>query len=610
MDRNQFLGLILMLVLITVYFQFFAPEPPAPEEIDNIVESTEPITPISEDTVTTTTMETVLSDSAQVKLNEMKFGLFSPLASGQNKQLTIENENIEVTFNSKGGSISKVVLKDYKRYDGEPLTIFNGGQSINVYFEHLSRQINLSDLYFDSQTRNINDTTVVNFSFNVNGAGLVLTYKVPKAGYLIGYEIESKGFHKQIEAKNLNLFWSAKLARLETDLKDARNRTSVMYQTTNGDSDNLSRTSTSHEEETLQEPVKWVSFNQKFFTSSIIAENAFNSAFVTLDPSSDSSFVKNASMQLEIPYTDLAAGKAKFSLFYGPNDYHVLKTVTDGFSANLELGWFLLPWINKFLVIPIFNFLENYIPNYGIVIIVMVLLIRLLLSPLTYRSHISMAKMRVLKPELDAIKERVGEDMQKQQTEQMDLYRKAGINPLSGCIPMLLQFPILVSLFYFIPAAIELRMVPFLWADDLSTYDSILNLPFNIPWYGDHVSLFTLLMAISTLLYSIANAQVTTVQGPMKTLQYIMPVMLLFFFNSYPSGLSYYYFISNLVSFGQIALFRKFIDEDKIKQIMEENKKKNANKKKSKFQQRLEDAMKANVEAQKREGPKKKTKKK
>ena len=195
--------------------------------------------------------------------------------------------------------------------------------------------------------------------------------------------------------------------------------------------------------------------------------------------------------------------------------------------------------------------------------------------------------------------------MQKAQSDQMELYRKAGINPLSGCIPILLQFPILVSLFYFIPSAIELRLESFLWADDLSSYDSILSLPFNVPFYGDHVSLFTLLMAGSTILYTMANSQMTTIQGPMKTMQYLMPIMFLFFFNSYPSGLSYYYFITNLVSFGQIALFRKFVNEDKIKLIMEENKKKNVNKKKSKFQTRLEDAMKANQAAQKNKGKKK-----
>ena len=383
-------------------------------------------------------------------------------------------------------------------------------------------------------------------------------------------------------------------------MDDTRRRTTVSYGLATGDVDNISRTATSHEEETVEEPVKWITFNQKFFSSGIIAKTAFPGAFVTLDPSTNSEIVKYGSLQTDIQYTDLANNQFGMSFYFGPNDYYVLKDLAPNFSENIDLGWFFLPAINKYVIIPIFNFLERFIPNYGIVIIIMVVLIRLMISPLTYSSHISMAKMRVLKPELDDIKERNDGDMQKAQSEQMDLYRKAGINPISGCIPVLLQFPILVSLFYFIPAAIELRQVPFLWAEDMSTYDSILDLPFSIPFYGDHVSLFTLLMAGSTILYTLANAQMTTVQGPMKTLQYVMPIMLLFFFNSYPSGLSYYYFVSNLVSFGQIALFRKFIDEDKIRVLMENNKKKNANKKKSKFQSRLEDAMKANEAAQKK----------
>jgi YidC/Oxa1 family membrane protein insertase len=231
----------------------------------------------------------------------------------------------------------------------------------------------------------------------------------------------------------------------------------------------------------------------------------------------------------------------------------------------------------------------------------MVLIIRVILSPLTYKSHMSMAKMKVLKPELDLIKEKHGDDMQKAQQEQMQLYSKVGINPLSGCIPMLLQFPILLAMFNFFPNSIELRQKSFLWAHDLSTYDSILDLPFTIPFYGDHVSLFTLLMTASTILYTWSNSQMQAqMQGPMKTMQYVMPVMFLFFLNSYSSGLTFYYFVSNIVSFGQIALFRKFVDEDKILKKLEENRKKNANKKKSAFQLKLEEAMKASEQTKKK----------
>ncbi len=600
MDRNQFIGLLLMLVMITVYFQFFAPEvPEPPQEVDNAPVSADSIAasePAQEESQTAAQM----SDSAISELNKLKYGVFSAASAGTEKLETLENENIKVTFSSKGGLIKEVQLKDYEKYDGSPLILVDDQHSINLYFQHLSKQVNMNDLYLTGNTRSYSDSTQLTFTLSANGGVLKQIYTLPKSGFELKYRLESSGFERQVDPTNLTFIWNASLPKLETDLKDARSRTSINYYLANGESDYLSRTSTSHEEETFNENIKWITFKQKFFSAGIISQKTFPGGYISVDPSNSDEVVKRGSIQTEIPFTNIASNEASFTFYFGPNDYNILKNVTEGFSDNVELGWFFLPAINKYLIIPIFNFLELFIGNYGLIIIVMVILIRLILSPLTYSSHISMAKMRVLKPELDAIKERHDGDMQKAQTEQMDLYRKAGINPLSGCIPVLLQMPILVSLFYFIPAAIELRMESFLWAKDLSTYDSILNLPFTIPFYGDHVSLFTLLMAGSTILYTMANSQMTTVQGPMKTLQYIMPVMLLFFFNSYPSGLSYYYFISNLVSFGQIALFRKFIDEEKIKKVMEENKKKNQNKKKSKFQTRLEEAMKANQEAQKK----------
>ncbi|MFY0686126.1 MAG: membrane protein insertase YidC [Cyclobacteriaceae bacterium] len=596
MDRNQFLGLILMLSLITIYFWFFAPEVPEPQTIDN--------QPVAVDSVSVPNQPVAqaeqLSDSAKSKLNELKYGLFSDAADGVPQSLVQKAGDLSVTFSSQGGRIINVELTGYKTYDEQPLNLFNENHSLNIYFDHLSRQINLADLFFEPSVKKMGDSTQVIYTLDVNGSQVQQIYTLYSSGYQIGYQLKSNGFDKQIDAKDLNFFWGAKLAKVERELKDARNRTTVRYYALNGDADDLGVASQDHEEEQIGQPVKWLAFGQKFFTSAIIADNSFANAFITQDVPMDEDVVKAGTIQASIPYTDLASNTVGFTFYFGPNDYNVLKNVTDGFSDNVNLGWLFLPFINKYLIIPIFNFLEMFIGNYGLIIVIMVIIIRILISPLTYKSHISMAKMRVLKPELDAIKERVGDDMQKVQTAQMDLYRKAGINPLSGCIPVLLQFPILVSLFYFIPSAIELRLIPFLWAEDMSSYDSILNLPFTIPFYGSHVSLFTLLMAGSTVLYTMANSQVTSVQGPMKTMQYIMPVMLLFFFNSYPSGLSFYYFISNLVSYGQMVMFRKFIDEGKILKLMEENKKKNANKKKSKFQQRLEDAMKANQEAQKK----------
>ncbi|MCK5665034.1 MAG: membrane protein insertase YidC, partial [Thiotrichaceae bacterium] len=283
-----------------------------------------------------------------------------------------------------------------------------------------------------------------------------------------------------------------------------------------------------------------------------------------------------------------------------PNSYPLLKKITPDFNKNVYLGWPPVNLVNKWIIIPIFNWLKNYIANFGIIIIILVLIIKLALSPLSYKSYISMAKMKVMKPELDELKEKTGGDQQKFQQEQMNLYRQVGVNPLSGCIPMVMQMPILFAMFYFFPGSIELRQESFLWADDLSTYDSIMTLPFTIPVYGDHVSLFVLLMTASTILYTWSNNQMTTVQGPMKTVSYMMPLIFLFVLNSFPASLSFYYFVANIITFAQQAIIRKFVNEDKIKAILDENRASGKGKKKSKFQQRLETAMKASEASKKK----------
>lgn len=606
MDKNNIIGLTLMMVMLAVYFQFFSPEPPVSEIIDNPVVDNSPSN-LSEKVNNEVALNLPLdpSDSSLTQLNTLKYGLFASKIAGEESIISLTTEELEVTFTNKGGTFKNVEIKNYTTYDSLPLHLFNENHAIDIYFEHLSKSISLKDLIFESELIKYSDSTVLVYSLDLNGKRLRQIYTLYDQGFVINYRMENDGFDELIDTKNLNFYWEGKMPKIERELLDARQRATTRYYSISGNTDYISKTSTEYEEMPIDEPVKWLAFNQKFFTASVIAENSFSKGLITLTPSNDDQIVKQGALSSEIPFTDFVNNQAQFKFFFGPNKYSILNEVTEGFSQNIELGWVFLPFINKYLIIPIFNFLERFMSNYGLIIIIMVLIIRVILSPLTYKSHISMAKMRVLKPELDAIKEKHDGDMQKAQSDQMELYRKVGINPLSGCIPVLLQFPILVSLFYFIPSAIELRLESFLWADDLSSYDSILSLPFNIPFYGDHVSLFTLLMAGSTILYTMANSQMTTIQGPMKTMQYLMPIMFLFFFNSYPSGLSYYYFITNLVSFGQIALFRKFVNEDKIKLIMEENKKKNVNKKKSKFQSRLEDAMKANQTAQKNKGKKK-----
>ncbi|MFT6827888.1 MAG: YidC/Oxa1 family membrane protein insertase, partial [Roseivirga sp.] len=308
--------------------------------------------------------------------------------------------------------------------------------------------------------------------------------------------------------------------------------------------------------------------------------------------------VKGGEMSLGIPMADVYEG-GQFKYYFGPNNYKILQKVTDGYEENINLGYVFVSWVNKYIIINLFDFLQRYISNYGVIIMIIVLIIKLALFPLSRKSYLSMAKMKVLKPEIDALKEKTGGDAQKMQQEQMKLYREVGVNPISGCIPVVLQMPILFAMFFFFPNSIELRGESFLWATDLSTYDVLFYLPFTIPFYGSHVSGFTLLMTLSTILYTWSNNQVSTVQGPMKTIGYVMPLIFMFVLNSYSSGLSFYYFVSNIITFGQQALIRRFVNEDKILATLEENKKKNANKGKSKFQQKLEDAMKASKEAQK-----------
>ncbi|MCX7638750.1 MAG: membrane protein insertase YidC, partial [Cyclobacteriaceae bacterium] len=357
----------------------------------------------------------------------------------------------------------------------------------------------------------------------------------------------------------------------------------------------------------------WVSVKQKFFLNAVISDKGFSQAVMqTSVQEADTSTVKNGGFSVQIPAEQLSSGQAEIKFYFGPNDYQTIGKVAPQFAKNVYLGWPPVYWINKFVIFPVFHFLTKIFSNYGLIIIILVILLRIVLLPLSYRSYLSMAKMKVLKPELDEIRDKFGDDMTKVQQEQLKLYQQAGVNPLSGCIPILLQMPILFAMFYLFPNSIELRQQSFLWADDLSTYDSVINLPFTIPLYGNHVSLFTLLMTLSTLIITWQNNQISSVQGPMKSMSYIMPVVFMVVLNSFPAGLSFYYLMSNLVTFGQQAIIRRFVDEEKIKKIMDEHRKAMAagGGKKSRFMAKLEEAMKASEEARRRAEEERKKRKK
>lgn len=618
MDKNQLTGLVLVSLLVFLYFHFFAPEPIPVEEKEE-TRTTQLVTPDQREEASAVREDTTtLPDSIQNLENQARYGAFAAGAGGAEEEVVFENELVELTLSTQGGNIKKVLLKNYNTFDGKPLVLLDEESNRFDFIVNSEKgPVNLSDLYFQPSSTGAavaaEDTVSIAFTLDLdNGRKITKTYTLSGDSYLLGLDVQMEGMNQVVQGENMVFHWKNHLISQEEHIELGRQVTTVNYYLTDGESDNLSPASTEREEAEVTTPIKWVTFKQKFFTSGIIASDQFSGGQFSseVDPA-DSNTVKTTEMTLNMPISGLQAGTDDFTFYFGPNNYQILKKVTPGFSENVNLGWGPLSWINKFLIIPIFNWLENFIGNYGIIILILVVIIKLLLAPLSYKSFLSMAKTKVLKPELDEIKAKYGDDMQKAQSAQMQLYQKVGVNPLSGCIPMLLQMPILFAMFYFFPNSIELRQEPFLWAKDLSTYDSILNLPFTIPFYGSHVSLFCLLMTLSQLIYTWSNSQMTTVQGPMKTMQYIMPVAFLFFLNSFPAGLTFYYFVSNIFTIGQQAVIKRFVDEDKIRKVLEENKKRNVGKKKSKFQQRLEEAMKGAEEAKKQKaGSRTKVKKK
>jgi YidC/Oxa1 family membrane protein insertase len=602
MDRNSAIGLTLIGAMLVVYFFWFAPHPEPPQKTAS--------TPsISRDSVEKSAPQQVVKDDS---LAAVTFGAIATAFKGEEKLTSIQTNKFNLTFSNKGGVIQYAELRNFKTYFGKPLVLIDERSStFTLSTRYKGENLDLYALYYDVNSIKMGDTTVVTFSVKPgDGAELIQTYKIPEDGYEITYSIVSKGFDKSL-SEQLTYQWSNAMRPREKDINDSRNNTTITYNE-GGKVDWLTERSTEPQKETFGSDLKWVTFKQKFFLTSFISTNGFKGGEIeTSMNSADTSVVKQGSVKVFIDTQKLANGSANFTYYLGPNEYRKIGNVAEKFNQNVYLGWPPVYWINKFVIFPVFYFLTTFIHNFGLIIIILVILIRLILLPLSYRSFLSMAKMKVLKPELDEIKEKYGDDMTKTQQEQLKLYQQVGVNPISGCIPLLLQMPILFAMFYLFPNTIELRQEHFLWAEDLSTYDSIVSLPFTIPFYGSHVSLFTLLMTISTLVYTWQNNQMSTVQGPMKFMSYMMPIIFLFVLNTFPAGLSFYYFMSNIATFGQQAIIRRFVDDGKIRAIMEENKRKNASGdgKKSKFMTRLQDAMKASEEARKQTEETKKKKK-
>ena len=546
------------------------------------------------------------------------------------EEFTVENDVMSVRFSTRGGQVTGVTLKDYRKYaprkeEGRPVEMMDPetaqfGMTFYVRNGLNNVDVNTLDYVFEADpvTTIPDGAQLVVMRLPVAAdASLEYRYLIydtasPERDYLVDFDVRLVNMAAEMANQTqIRLDWAASTYQNEKGFKNENMYTTVAYRFP-GDS-SVEELSMSEEERSKEvtTSVNWVAFKQQFFSSVFIApENVSyaNMGFTTAQPGSG--YVKNFRAQMTVPYTADTEGY-DFAFYYGPNKYSILKkvTATEGDDLYMErlipLGWGIFGWVNRWFVIPVFDFLRNYIPSFGIVILILAVLIRLIISPMTYKSYVSMAKMRLIKPQVDELVKKYPkqEDAMKRQQATMELYKKAGINPMGGCIPLLIQMPILIAVFRFFPASIELRDQPFLWADDLSSYDSILNLPFSIPFYGDHISLFALLMAASMFFYSYYNYQQTAstqtqMPGMKFMMVYLMPVMLLLWFNSYASGLCYYYLLSNLLTIGQTLVIRRMVDDSKIQAIMQANAARKSNGKKSKFQQRYEELMRQQEAAQ------------
>lgn len=517
-----------------------------------------------------------------------KLGNFAPAAMEKEvEEVILENEHVKYVFSSKGGLMQYAEVKNFVTFDSLPLVLMNPENSkMNLRFDFAGKRINSSDLYFDTRKEG---NSVKFTALGENNERLSLVYALPKDARMMNFSVITRN----MAADNMFLDLELEAPKTEKATEEQRRYSNIFYRTADEKVDYLSSFGEGDEEQ-MEKALNWFSFKNQFFALTFIQNDNFpaGAKFKYSTPEDNPQITKNFYASVPLPDTE----DRNMKIFTGPTNYNLLKTYDLDLEDQIDLGWAIFAWTNKVLIIPVFDFLSSFNLHIGIVILILTLFIKTLLFPITYKTYMSSAKQRAIKPEMEEINKKYGDDKSKQmekQKEVMALYQQTGVNPFAGCIPMLIQLPILIAMFRFFPASIELRQKSFLWADDLSSYDTIFSLPFDIPFYGDHVSGLTLLMAVSvffTTKYNMSNTSMGGSNAQAKQIQmmmmYVMPVMLLFWFNNFSSGLSLYYFTANITTLGQQFVIRKFIiNEDKIRAKIENNKKKP--KKKSKFQERL-----------------------
>ncbi|MDP4188408.1 MAG: membrane protein insertase YidC [Bacteroidota bacterium] len=611
MDRNSVIGIILI-TLILIFFGYLSK--PSKQQLElakrqqdsiekvRIQEAQKNIQGQSAKAAALATQK----DSTKKQDLQSLYGGFAQAAEGEKSYVSLENNLVKLVISSKGGRIYSAQLKKYSTYDNLPLVLFNGDSTtFGLNFFAQNRSISTNQLFFTPTTTEKNQVVTQTsrevkmrlYADSTKSRYIEYVYSLAPNSYMVNFKINLQGMNKVFPANQntLDLKWDVFVPRLEKGAQNESNYTTLYYKFFQDEVDYFNPRSSKGAESKDLTKLKWLAYKQQFFSSVLIANDYFTNATVKAETLKDQSkYLKRFRSEIGIPFNNQDKVSIPLSFYFGPNHYKTLRQYHLDLEELVTLGKNIIKWINRFGIIPIFNFLGTFIGSYGIIILILTIIIKMILFPLTYKSYLSTAKMRVLKPQIDEINAKYPKEkaMERQQAT-MALYKKVGVSPMGGCLPALLQMPILIAMFRFFPTSIELRHQSFLWAKDLSTYDSILNLPFSIPFYGDHVSLFTILMTVTTII-SIKindqdNAQSSQMPG-MKTMMYIMPVMFMFMFNSFSAALTYYYFLVNIISFGMNALFKHYVNDEEVLKKLHENKKKPV--KKSKFQARLEEMAK------------------
>ena len=623
MDRKSIIGIVIIAVIFIVWGQMNKKSKEALEEakrkqqdttrverqIDTAAKTATQLQPVNEVTTPVQEVQEIsgVPDSVKVENLRGQYGDFATTAIGEQKFYTIENDLLVLKVAAKGGRPYSVELKDYKTYDTLPLILFDGDSTVFGFLlgTQGKKPFLTNDLFFTAQTSDSNivvkekpRTLAMRLEIGENRY-IEYSYRVNPKSYMVDMDVKLVGMNNldTWNRNTLDLFWEIYSPKQEKGWKNESYYTTIYYKFE--DKVNfINARSKKSDPETIPDKVDWLAFKDQFFSSVLIAENSFSNAkFQSIVQPEDSDYIKQFKSELGLPFERIDKEVIPLKFYFGPNNYKLLKKNYGDRNLHdlVTVGRNIIKWINQILIINIFDALDNHIDNYGIIILLLTIIIKLMLFPLTYRSFKSQAKMRVLKPQIDEINKKYPpEKAMERQKATMALYKKVGVSPMGGCLPMVLQMPILFAMFRFFPTSIELRQESFLWATDLSTYDAIISWEGNIPLiskiFGNHISLFTLLMTISTIVTMRINNQATSssTQMPgMKGMMYIMPVMFMFILNNYSAGLTYYYFLANMITFIQNLIFKQIVDEDEVLRKLESKKVKP--KKKSGFQARLED---------------------